>query len=165
MDWRSWLRRVRRERLDQALRPVFDELLIDALSGIGAFEELVARLGRVPPEECGPRVWLALETGTMARLASLTEDRETRRAFSQVLDLWDDVIRLRWPAGSAFPAQFTERVASLVAADPTGRLSPWRERLRRAGDELAAQPFRFPHAAVVAAERSRVTALLDRRGR
>jgi hypothetical protein len=166
-DWLSDLRRIRRDRLDRRLRPVFDDLLIDALGEIGALEEMHVRLARIPPEQCGPRVWLALETGTMSRLARLTQERDKSRAFIQALDLWDEVIRLAWPVGAEFPAQFTQRVAALVTVDRRRRLGPWRDRLRRAGDELAAQPNRFPHVAVITSELSRIAARpgLNRRGR
>src|SRR5262249_61280416 len=39
-DWRTVLRQVRRERLDEKLRGIYDELLIDALEEIGAVDEL-----------------------------------------------------------------------------------------------------------------------------
>ena len=154
------LKRIRRERLDRGLRPIYDDLLIDALRESGDLDELHARLARIPPDECRPRVWQALETVSMARLARLAQDRDPARGFAQALDLWDGVIRLSWPAGSEFPAQLTERVAALVQADAPRRLGPWLERLRQAGDELAAPPGQIRHGAVVAAERARVEARL-----
>ena len=122
-DWRLVLRQVRRDRLDLRFRPVFDDLLIDALGEIGALDELQKRLAQIPPEECGPRVWLALETGAMGRLARLAQEKDPAESFARALNLWEDVMRLSWPAGSPYPAQFTERVAALAAADARGRLS------------------------------------------
>jgi hypothetical protein len=159
----SIFRRIRRDRLDPRHRPIFDDLLIDALSESGAFEELQSRLARILAEECRPRVWEALEAGAMARLARLAGDPDTAWSFAQALDLWDSVIRLAWPARSEFPAQFTERVAAMVQADPSQHLRPWRDRLCHAFDELASCPKPFPHAAVVAAERTRVEAQFDRK--
>jgi len=153
---------VRRDRLDRRLRPVFDDLLIDALGEIGASDELQSRLAQVPPKECGPRVWLALETCAMDRLAPLAEDRAPGESFARALNLWEEVMRLSWPAGSRFPAQLTERVAALAASDASRRRGPWLDRLRRVGEALSSQPGRFPHAAVVAAEKARVEAQLGR---
>jgi hypothetical protein len=161
-DHLSALRRIRRDRLDPPLRPIFDDLLIDALSEIGAFDELQARLARIPPAQCGPRVWQALETGAAARLARLVQDPEAARGYARALDLWDEVIRLAWPAGWEFPAQFTERVAAMAQADSPRRLASWRDRLRRAQDDLGAKPGPSRHLAAIAAERTRVEARLGR---
>jgi hypothetical protein len=158
-EWLSVLGRIRRDRLDSQLRPVLDDLLIDALSESGAFDELQSRLARIPPEECRPRVWEALETGAMARLAHWAQDRDPARAFARMLDLWDEVIRLPWPAGWEFPAQITERIAALAESDAPHRLKPWRDRLLKAGNDLALGPRQFRHA-VIAAERLRVEAKL-----
>jgi len=162
VNWRSVLRQVLRDRLEQRLRPVFDDLLIDALGEIGAFDELQSRLAQLPPQECGPRVWLALETCAMDRLARLVQEKDPIQSFARALSLWDEVVRLSWPAGSPFPAQFTERVAALTAADAPRRLGAWLDRLRRTGQVMAAQPGRFPHAAVIAAEQARLEGRLDR---
>jgi len=162
VDWRSVLRQVHRERLEHRLQPVLDDLLIDALQEIGAGDELRSRLAQIPPQECGPRVWLALETCAMDRLARLDQERDPVDSFARALDLWDEMMRLSWPQGSPFPAQFTERVAALAAAGVPRRRGAWLDRLRRTGQALAAQRARFPHAAVVAAERARVEAQLRR---
>jgi hypothetical protein len=154
----SVLKRIRREQLDRNLRPIYDDLLIDALRDAGELDELQARLARIPPDECRPRIWQSLENVAMARLARLAGDRDPVRAFVRSLDLWDGVIRLSWPAGSEFPAQLTERVATMAHADPPRRLSPWLDRLRRAGDELAARPGQSPQTAIIAAERARIEA-------
>ena len=70
------------------------------------------------------RVWQAIETMSMARLARMTQDSDPVRGMARALDLWDEVIRLSWPAGSEFPAHLTERVAAMVQADPPRRLGP-----------------------------------------
>ena len=75
--WRKVLMEIRRDRLDPRLRPFFDELLIDVLEEVGAVDELMARLAQIPPAERGPRVWQAIETGAMHRLARLSDDRDT----------------------------------------------------------------------------------------
>jgi hypothetical protein len=160
--WLSVLKRIHRDRLDPRLRPILDDLLIDALSESGAFDEMQSLLARIPPDQRGLRVWLALEAGAAARLAWLAQDPETGRAFARALDLWDSVIRLSWPAGWRFPAQFTERVAAMAQADARRRLAPWHDRLRRALDDLAAQPRSSPHTAALAAERTRVETQLGR---
>jgi hypothetical protein len=164
VDWRSVLRQIRRDRLDPGLRSVFDDLLIDTLRETGDLLELSARLVQIPATERGRRVWQALESCATARLARLIQDQEPAELFGWTLALWDEVMRIRWPEGSAFPAQFTERIAALAAADAPRRLGPWRNRLRQTGDALAAQPGRFPHAEVITTERARVEAQLGRRG-
>ena len=164
IDWRSFLRQVRRDRLDPNLRPVFDDLLIDTLRATGELLELNARLDRIPSAERGTRVWQALESCATDRLWRLVQDQEPARIFGWVLGLWDEVMRQPWPEGSAFPAQFTERVATMAGADAPRRLRPWHDRLRQTGDALAAQPSRYPHAKVITAERARVAAKLGGRG-
>jgi hypothetical protein len=164
VDWRSFLRQVRRDRLDPKLRPVFDDLLIDTLRATGEPLELTARLGRIPTAERGSRVWQALESCATDRLWRLVQDQEPARIFGWVLGLWDEVMRQPWPEDSAFPEQFTERVATLAGADAPRRLRPWHDRLRQTGDALATQPSRYPHAKVITAERARVEAKLGGRG-
>jgi hypothetical protein len=164
VDWRTVLRQIRRDRLDARLRSVFDDLLIDTLRQTGDLIELSAGLARIPVPERGPRVWQALESCATARLARLIQDHEPAEVFGWTLALWDEVIRVPWPEGSAFPAEFTERVAALATADAPKRLGPWRDRLRQTGDALATQPGRIPHAKVISAERTRVEAKLGRRG-
>ena len=157
--WRNVLREIRRDRLGHGLRPLFDELLIDALDEVGAVEELMTRLAQVPHAERGPRVWQAIETGAMQRLARLSDDRDVSGGFDRVLDLWDQVMRLNWPTKSLFPAHFSERVGALAVAD-SRRSRLWLDRLRQAGEAMAVEPSLSPHAATIAAERSRVRAQL-----
>ncbi len=120
--------------------------MIDTLRETGDLLELNARLDRIPTAERGPRVWQALESCATDRLWRLFADQEPARIFGWVLALWDEVMRQPWPEDSAFPAQFTERVATMAAADAPRRLRPWHDRLRQTGDALAAEPGRFPHA-------------------
>jgi hypothetical protein len=162
LDWRSILRRIRRDRLDRARRPVYDDLWIDALGASGAFDEMQSRLALIPPDERRPRVWQALETGAMARLARLAQDGNSLQGFAPALDLWDEVIRLSWPAGSEFPAQLTERVSALAQADASQRMRPWLDRLHKAAADLAAEPGQTPHAKLLATERDRVEAKIGR---
>ncbi len=158
-DWRSVLRRIGRDRLDRVLRPVYEDLLIEALRESGAFDEMQSRLALIPADERRPRVWQALETGAMARLA---QDGDSIQGFARALDVWDEVIRLSWPAGSEFPAQLIERVSALVQVDASRRMRPWFDRLHRAAAELAGQPGQAPHARLLAAERDRVAAKIGR---
>jgi hypothetical protein len=73
LEWRSVLGRIRRDRLDPGLRPAYEDLLIDAMRESGAFDELQSRLARIPADERRPRVWQALESGAMSRLARLAK--------------------------------------------------------------------------------------------
>jgi hypothetical protein len=111
-DWRSTLKQIRREQLHPRLRPIFDELLIDAMSQAGEWDELQSRLSRIPPAECRPRVWAAMETAAMARLARAARDPDPERGHARLRELREEVMRLPWPAGSGFPAQFTARAAN-----------------------------------------------------
>jgi hypothetical protein len=164
IDWRSSLRSIERARLEQKLRPVLDELLIDALGVLGADEELQSRLEQIPADEKSPRVWLAIETCAAARLARIDLDPDRARGFRRALDLWDEVIHLSWPKGSLFPAQFTERMTAVASADRTHRMRPWLVRLSAALEEMSARPRAIPHAAVVSAERARVEEKLGHHG-
>ncbi len=158
-DWRNVLREIHRDRLDVGLRSFFDELLIDALNETAAIDELLARLVSIPSVERDHRVWEAIETCAMQTLSRRSVGRGTSGNFGRVLDLWDEVIRLNWPQSSHFPAHFSERVGTLAVADPQGN-RPWADHLRRAADDMAAEPTRYLHAAVIAAERARVMAQL-----
>lgn len=74
-----------------------------------------------------------------------------------MLDLWDQVIRLNWPKTSHFPSHFSERVGTLALAD-SRRSRPWLDRLRKAGEPMAAEPSLSPHAEVIATEIARIKA-------
>ena len=156
-DWRTMLTAIYRDRLGRGLRPLWDELLIDALSEVGAVEELMARLAQVPTAERSPRVWQAIETCAMQRLARMSVDRDTTGGFARALDLWDQVMLLRWPKNSHFPSHFSERVGALALAD-SYQCRLWLDRLNKAGEAVAAEPSRAPLAAAIAAERARVKA-------
>ena len=161
--WRTVLREVRRDRLDSRERPVFDELLIDALGEIGGWDELQARLERVsagggwcaglgshrdvcdrPARAPGP------EPGPIPGLCECPRPLGRSDALS-------------WPDGWKFPAQFTERVSALVRADRSRRLEPWLDRLRRTGDALAVLPGRRSQAATISAEQAPAQAQLGKR--
>ncbi len=161
-EWRSLLRQVRRERLDEGLRSTYDELLIDALEQVGAIEELQSRLAKIPPEEAGARVWQAQECCAFLRLARLPQDR-TSEPFDSALRLWDEMMGLSWPKGSRFPGQLTERVAAMTGIDPGRRLPAWQEQLQKTAGRLGAQGDRFPHVRAITAEQARVEAQRTRR--
>ena len=161
-EWRSLLRQVRREKLDDGLRSTYDELLIDALEQVGAIEELQSRLARIPPEEAGARVWQAQECCAFLRLARLPQDR-TSEAFDSALRIWDEMMGLSWPKGSRFPGQLTERVAAMTGIDPGRRLPAWQEQLQKTAGRLGAQGDRFPHVRAISAEQARVEAQRTRR--
>jgi hypothetical protein len=112
--WRSALKLIPRERLDPRLRPTHDELLIDALSGSGDWDELHARLSRIPADERGPRVWAALETGAMFRLARAARESSPERRHARIIGVRDEINGVAWPAGSTFPAQFAARAAAAL---------------------------------------------------
>ena len=86
-EWRSLLRQVRRERLDDGLRSTYDELLIDALEQVGAIDELQSLLAKIPPEEAGARVWQAQECCAFLRLARLPQDRTSEAFDASAADL------------------------------------------------------------------------------
>jgi hypothetical protein len=160
--WRAVLRQVRRERLEESMRKVYDELLIDALEEVGALDELQAILARIPLEESGPRVWQAHELCAFDRLARLTRDRSSE-TFDSALRIWDEVMGLSWPNGSRFPAQLTERVAAMTGVDSGRRLALWQEQLRKTAERLEPHRERFPHVAAIVTERTRVEAERARR--
>ena len=101
-DWRTSLRQVRRERLDQGLRTAYDELLIDALEQVGQLDVLQSSLATIPPEEAGPRVWQAQELCTFDRLSRLAQDRSSE-TFDAALRIWDEAMGLSWPRGIELP--------------------------------------------------------------
>jgi hypothetical protein len=161
-DWRPVLRQVRRDTLEERLRVVYDELLIDALEEVGALDELQAILARIPTEEAGPRVWQAHELCAFDRLSRLTQDRSSE-TFDSALRIWDEMMGLSWPKGSRFPDQLTERVAAMTGVDPGRRLALWQEQLRKTAERLEPHRERFPHVGAIVTERTRVEAQRARR--
>jgi hypothetical protein len=159
-DWRTSLRSIDRSWLKRKLRPIFDELLIDALSELGADEELQSRLSRIPSQEKSPRIWMTVESCAVARLARFEQDPDRARGFRRALDLWSEVIKLSWPQGSAFPGQFTERMTAVAGADASRRMHAWLTRLRAEAGTLSARPHEFPHVKAVAEEQRRVEATI-----
>lgn len=112
--WRPVLKRIARDRLDPRLRPDFDELIVEVLSHSGEWDELQARLSRVPPSERRARAWAALESGAMFRLARAARDPDRERGRQRVGQLMDEVAHSVWPPGSGFPGQFAERAAAVL---------------------------------------------------
>jgi hypothetical protein len=161
-DWRRLLGQIRRERLEERLRVIHDELLIDALEEVGALDELQSVLARIPAEEAGPRVWQAHELCAFDRLSRLSEDRRSE-TFDRALRIWDEVMGLSWPKSSRFPGQLTERVAAMTGSDPTRRLARWQEQLRTTALRLEKNRERFPHVAAILTEQTRVEAQRARR--
>ena len=161
-DWRTVLRQVRRERLEERLRQIYDELLIDALEEVGALDELQASLATIPADEAGPRVWQAHELCAFDRLSRLTQDRSSE-TFDRALRIWDDVMGLSWPKGSRLPGQLTERVAAMTGLDPGRRLALWHEQLRKTAERLEKHRERFPHMGAILTEQARVEAQRARR--
>jgi hypothetical protein len=92
----------------------------------------------------------------MSRLARLANARELRPE----LDLWDQLIRRPWPAGSEFPVQLTERLAAVVNLDARRNLEPYHQRLIVAVRALAANPDLYPHAGFLKDELKRVETAL-----
>ncbi len=162
-DWRQVLRQIHRERLPPARRSAYDEILIDTLRASGEISELSDRLARIPPGERGVRVWLAIESCAFMRLARAVRSQAGAEGFHQALTIWNEIIRMPWPQQEEFPAQLTERVASLAAAGGSRQVSAWREQVARAASDLSGQPKAFNHIAVVQAELRRVDSLAGRR--
>ena len=162
-DLCSVLKQIPRAQLGRASRKVYDDLLIEVLRDSGDLEELYARLASLPPNDCSPRVWHSLENLAMVRLARLAQVRDLNTSFTRALDLWDATVRISWPPNSAFPTQFTQRVAAMAEADAPRRLEAWLDRLRLASKELLA---RSPHASVITSEQARILAKVgvQRRG-
>jgi hypothetical protein len=114
LAWRHALKEIPREQLDPGLRPAFDELIVDILSQSGEWDELQARLSRIPPAQRAPRVWAAMEAGAMFRLARAARDSDPERGRARARELVDEVSRSAWPPGSGFPGQFAERAAAVL---------------------------------------------------
>ncbi len=157
--WRAVFLKIQRDTINPELRSVFDDLLIDLLENGGAIDELMGRLAQIPADQRGPRVWEALETAAMQRLARVAGDRDAAGGFLRALDLWDEVIRLNWPPSSHFPAHFSERVGTLALAE-AHRSRLWLGRLRGADKAMAGESSRHPLSEGIAAERTRAKAKL-----
>jgi hypothetical protein len=132
-QWHRVLTAIDRRTLDPTLRPLLDELLADSLLNTGETQQLLERLLTIPLAESSPRAAQAIETLAMSRLHKLASDR----SLSPALDLWDVLIRRRWPSNSGFPAQLTGRLAALVDQDPSRYREPYRHRLIRLADSLS----------------------------
>ena len=124
VDIAATLLGIGRDRLDAALRPIRDELLVDTLLHEGRTSELIDQLIRVPPGERTPSLKRHLETAIARSIQNATNSRD----FRQGLALWNDLIRV--PESKDYVRVMTERVGRL--ADSPARLSDWRDRLRTA---------------------------------
>jgi hypothetical protein len=111
--WRSILLSIDRQQLEPVYRPVLDDLVIDSLLHSSSEDHLQTWLTQIPPDQRRPRVWMTLESLAMSRLASFASTGQITAA----LDLWE-ALMCHWPARSAFPTQFTERLAAMVDANP-----------------------------------------------
>jgi hypothetical protein len=132
--------------------------MIDTLLHCGGEGRLWDWLAKIPPEDCPARLVRTIETLAMGRLARLAATRE----LGPALDLWDQLIRRPWPAGSEFPAHLTERLAAMVDSNSRS-LEAYRDHLSRAALDLAASPGQYPHTSVVRSELERLDA--ERRSR
>lgn len=150
VDLSQALLAITRNDLEPRLRPILDDLLVDALLHANRQPELIDRLTRIPPEERTPNIKRHLETLQMAALHKAMATRDIRQALA----LWTEVIRA---VGSPdFTRIFTERVARL--ADSPVRLADWRSRLRSA---VRGANVDHANVAVIEAELKRVEGLLD----
>ena len=137
---------IARDRLGPALRPLYDDLLVDTLVHSNRPVELIDRLRRIPPAERSPALRRHLETAQTAALQRAVSARNLRQAMS----LWGDVIRA--PGSRDFARVFTDRVGRL-ADESASRLADWRARLNNA---LRADPDPA-NLPVIQAELRRVT--------
>jgi hypothetical protein len=152
--WQAALTAIDRQELERARRPVLDELVIDTLLSRGELSRVDDWLERVPPAECRPRLWDALESTVMSRLAELVR----AQSVGPVLDLWERTIRRPWPSGSAFPSQLTDRLTRVVDSDPDRYREAFR---RRVTEAAAARDFaadQSPYAAIIKSELARMNA-------
>ncbi|MGE3820697.1 MAG: hypothetical protein AB7I30_14885 [Isosphaeraceae bacterium] len=115
---------IDRERLDAALRPYYDALLVDTLSQTNRNGELLDRLQRIPQSERSSDVSRHLETAQAAALARASASND----FRQAMALWTAV--LNSPIAPEYFRIFTERVGDLAKAP--NQLSDWRDRLNSA---------------------------------
>ena len=140
-DWLRVLRKIRRDRLAHALRPFFDELLIDALEEAGHVDELATRLATIPPAERAP--------SRMAGSGNVGDD-----AARSVIGTRGQDVGLRPGARSlgrrdaarlaqefSFSPHFTERVGALRSNERTAAGSG-SAACARTGDALASGPRR-----------------------
>jgi len=136
---------IARDRLEPGLRPLYDDLLVDALVQSRRTAELIDRLTRVAPPGRSASVRRHLETAQTAALQRASSAKNLRQALA----LWADVVRA--PGSRDFVAMFTLRVARIVDENPV-RLAAWRDRLRAA---LRSEPDPS-NVAVLRAELTRV---------
>lgn len=152
--WVEVLAGIDRRTLAPARRSVLDELMIDALLERGETRRLLDWLRKLPPDECDPRVRDAVETAAMSHLAALARAGDV----ASVLDLWEELIRRPWPAGSLFPKQLTDRLGAVMAADPWRYQEPYRKKLVALAAARASLPSQSesPGEAVITGELKRL---------
>jgi hypothetical protein len=151
LDLHAVLETIDRNRLDPRRRTILDELMIDQSTAAGASWPLLQRLLRIAPHDRSPRVWRAIETTVMSRLAALAQADD----FPNALDFWSDQILRPWPSGSAFPSHLTQRFGAIADAAPR-RLGPYRSRLADMLGLLTARDSASSQIPVLTAELKRV---------
>lgn len=149
VDLADVLLSIARDRLDPALKPVYDDLLVDTLRHASRSKEMIDRLAKIPPAERSPAVRRHLETAQLAALQLAS----TRKDFRQAVTVWNDVIQ--GPGSRDFVRCFTERVARL--AEGPAKQDQWLSRVR--GAEAAADPANRP---IIEAEKKRLEVELEK---
>ncbi len=155
LDLRKLLDSVDRNRLDPRRRAILDELTIDQSTTAGDSWPLLQRLLRIPPLDRSPRVWRAVETTAMSRLAELARADD----FDAALDFWSDQVLRPWPPGSVFPSHLTQRFAAVADTSPV-RLRRYRNRLADALNLASTRVPAAPQTSVLADELKRVDAAM-----
>jgi hypothetical protein len=159
-SWIDTIEHLDRARVEVQDLETYDQLLIETLMWSDRAESLWTRLSRIPIDQRTPRVWHALEYLSTTRLARLLQSSKQQTPFLACLDLWDEVILQPWPAGSAFPRQFTDRIRTLVSDQPA-RLSAWHDRLVAMVRKMAPSSTRFSHVSIIELEERRVVRTLN----
>ncbi|MFO0887768.1 MAG: hypothetical protein U0790_01340 [Isosphaeraceae bacterium] len=143
---------IDRRKLSLPQRAVLDELTIDAMLHAGDEQRLLEHLLELSDAEASPRVQMVIETLLMGRLMAAAASG----SFGSALDLWDRMINHRWPPGSPFPSDFTERLANLLGAAPAGTRGQYLERLKAAASGLRGRPEASALRELVAKELERL---------
>ena len=142
LDLQKILASLDRNQLDPQRRAILDELMIDQSTAAGDSWPLLRWMLRIPPRHRSPRVWRAIETTAMSRLAELVRADD----FDAALDFWSDQVVRPWPSGSEFPSHLTERFAAVADAPPARRFERYRNRLADVLDRVSTRvPARRRH--------------------
>jgi hypothetical protein len=121
---------IARDKLETALRPLYDDLVSDTLLQANRGTELRELLVRVPADARSPNLVRHLETVQTSALQRAVASNDLRLGVS----LWQEVIRVK--GSRDFSRMFTERVGKL--ADSAGKRNDWQSRLHttlRAGSD------------------------------